>query len=144
VLKDVSRVESGRLVERLTADTSSVLTALWARGLREFAELAAWLEERSSQRWAEGLYARAQAGFEVFWDEARGSYIDHIVDGAPQPEMSQLAGALAICRGAGAGSALAAHHRPHHRPGARRCALVDGRRRRVRRGKDAAAVHGHL
>ncbi|HAJ34528.1 MAG TPA: alpha-L-rhamnosidase, partial [Chloroflexi bacterium] len=50
-------------------------------------------------RWAERLYARAQAGFEVFWDEARGSYIDHIVDGAPQPEMSQLAGALAICSG---------------------------------------------
>lgn len=82
-----------------TTDTSSLLTALWARGLREFAEMAAWLEEKSSQRWAEGLYARVQAGFDVFWDEARGSYIDHIVDGVPQPEMSQLAGALAIASG---------------------------------------------
>ena len=99
VLKDVVEWNLVDWSSVCTADTSSVLTALWARGLREFAELAAWLEERSSQRWAEGVYARAKAGFEVFWDEARGSYIDHIVDGAPQPEMSQLAGALAICAG---------------------------------------------
>lgn len=78
---------------------SAVLTALWARGLREFAEMAAWLEENASRRWAEGLYERAKAGFEAFWDEARGSYIDHIVDGVQRPEMSQLAGALAICSG---------------------------------------------
>jgi hypothetical protein len=82
-----------------TTDTSSLLTALWARGLREFAEMAAWLEEKSSQRWAEELYAQAKAGFEVFWDEARGSYVDHLVDGVPQPEMSQIAGALAIVSG---------------------------------------------
>ncbi|NJM41931.1 MAG: family 78 glycoside hydrolase catalytic domain, partial [Anaerolineae bacterium] len=77
-------------------DTSAVITASWARGLREFAEMAAWLEERSSQRWAEGLHAKIKAGFEVFWDEERGSYIDHMKNGKPQPEMSQLAGALAI------------------------------------------------
>src|SRR5690606_11250286 len=33
------------------------------------------------------------------WDERRGAYVDHIVDGVQQPEMSQLAGALAICAG---------------------------------------------
>ncbi len=99
VLKDVVEWNLVDWSSVSTADTSSVLTALWARGLREFAEMAAWLEEHSSQRWAEGLYARAKAGFEMFWDEARGSYIDHIVDGAPRPEMSQLAGALAICSG---------------------------------------------
>lgn len=99
VLKDVVEWNLVDWSSVHTADTSSLLTALWARGLREFAALAAWLEERSSQRWAEGLYARAKAGFEMFWDETRGSYIDHIVDGAPQPEMSQLAGALAICSG---------------------------------------------
>ena len=82
-----------------TQDTSSIINALWARGLREFAELAAWLEERSSQRWAEALYARVRAGFEVFWDETRSTYIDHIVDGEPSREMSQLAGALAIVSG---------------------------------------------
>jgi alpha-L-rhamnosidase len=83
----------------LVEDTSSILTSLWARGLREFAELAEWLEERGSQRWAEGLYEQARAGFEVFWDEARGSYVDHLVDGERRPEMSQLAGALAIASG---------------------------------------------
>ena len=52
--------------------------------------MAAWLEEKSSQRWAEGLYAKAKVGFEAFWDEARGSYVDHIVDGEQGPEMSQI------------------------------------------------------
>jgi hypothetical protein len=77
-------------------DTSAILTALWARGLREFAEMAGWLEEHSSQRWAEAVYERARGGFEAFWDERRGSYVDHIVDGVQRMEMSQLAGALAI------------------------------------------------
>jgi alpha-L-rhamnosidase len=80
-------------------DTSGVITALWARGLREFAEMAAWLEEKSSQSWAEELYVKAKAGFEVFWDEERGSYVDHIVDGVRRPEMSQLGGAFAIVSG---------------------------------------------
>ena len=75
---------------------SSIYTAIWARGLAEFAEMAAWLGERASRDWAEKLYAKAKAGFEMFWDEARGSYIDHIVDGKPRPEMSQLGGALGI------------------------------------------------
>src|SRR5947208_7444409 len=61
--------------------------------------MAGWLEERGSQRWAEGLYEQARAGFEVFWDETRGSYVDHIVDGERRPEMSQLAGALAVVSG---------------------------------------------
>ena len=78
---------------------SSIYTAIWARGLREFAEMAGWLEEKSSQKWAEALYAKAKAGFEMFWDEARGSYVDHIVDGEKRPEMSQLGGALGIVSG---------------------------------------------
>jgi hypothetical protein len=82
-----------------TTDTSSLLTAEWARALREFAELAAWLGEDSSRQWAEARYEKAKAGFEAFWDERRGSYVDHIVDGVPQPEMSQIAGALAIVSG---------------------------------------------
>src|SRR5262249_11146611 len=32
----------------------------------------------------------------VFWSEDRGSYVDHVKDGVAKPEMSQLAGALAI------------------------------------------------
>ncbi len=79
-----------------TEGTSAVLTALWARGLREFAEMAAWLDERGSQAWAQALFASAREGFEVFWDEARGSYVDHLVGAERRPEMHQLAGALAI------------------------------------------------
>ena len=80
-------------------DTSSIINALWARGLAEFAEMAGWLGEQASQAWADQVYAAIRAGFEVFWDEARGSYIDHIVDGQPRPEMSQIAGAAAIVSG---------------------------------------------
>ncbi len=82
-----------------TEDTSGVITALWARGLREFAEMAGWLGEDASRAWAEELYARTKAGLEMFWDEARGSYVDHVVDGVRRPEMSQLGGALAIVAG---------------------------------------------
>ena len=47
---------------------------------------------------------RADAGTvsRSFWDEGRGAYVDHIVDGERRPEMSQLAGALAIDLAAGA------------------------------------------
>jgi len=96
LLKDVVEWNLVDWSSVLTEDTSSILTALWARGLHEFAEMAAWLEERGSQRWAEGLYEKIKGGFDVFWDGARGSYVDHIVDGKQRPEMSQLAGALAI------------------------------------------------
>lgn len=99
VLKDVAEWNLVDWSSVSTTDTSSLLTAEWARGLREFAEMAGWLGEKSSQRWAEQLYDHARAGFEVFWDEQRGSYIDHVVDGVPQPEMSQIAGALAIVSG---------------------------------------------
>ena len=99
VLKDVGEWNLVDWSSVSTTDTSSLLTAEWARGLREFAEMAAWLGETASQRWAEELYEKARAGFEVFWDEKRGSYIDHIVDGVAQPEMSQIAGALAIVSG---------------------------------------------
>ena len=99
VLKDVPEWNLVDWSSVSTTDTSSLLTAEWARGLREFAEMAGWLGETSSQAWAEELYEKAKAGFEVFWDEKRGSYIDHIVDGVAQPEMSQIAGALAIVSG---------------------------------------------
>ena len=74
VLKDVIEWNLVDWSSVLVDYTSSILTAHWARSLREFAEMADWLEERSSQRWAESLYRKAQAGFEVFWDEARFLY----------------------------------------------------------------------
>lgn len=96
VLKDVPEWNLVDWSSVSTEDTSSLLSALWARGLREFAEMAAWLDERGTQRWAEGLFERVRTGFEVFWDETRGSYVDHLVAGVRQPQMSQLAGALAV------------------------------------------------
>jgi hypothetical protein len=96
VLKDVvewNLVDWGSL---FVEDTSSILTAIWARGLHEFVEMAQWLGEKSSQEWAEGLYARAKSGYEVFWDEARGTYVDHIKNGVQQKPISQVAGALAV------------------------------------------------
>jgi len=99
LLKDVTENNLVDWAAISTADTSGVVTALWARALQEYAEMAAWLGERASQLWAQGIYARIRAGFEAFWDEARGSYVDHIVDGVSRPAMSQLGGALAILAG---------------------------------------------
>lgn len=99
VLKDVPEWNLVDWSSVSVSDTSSILTAEWARGLREFAEMAEWLGETASQAWADALYQLAKTGFEVFWDEIRGSYIDHIVNDIPKPEMSQIAGALAIVSG---------------------------------------------
>ena len=99
VLKDVVEWNLVDWSSVLVEDTAALLNALWARGLREFVEMAAWLDEKGSQRWAEGLYKKVHTGFEIFWDERRGSYVDHIVNGEQRPEMSQLAGALAIVSG---------------------------------------------
>ena len=78
---------------------SSLTTGLWARGLAEYAEMADWLGNTASAAWARGLWEQARQGYEDFWDPARGSYVDHIVEGERQPAMSQAAGAVAIVSG---------------------------------------------
>lgn len=78
---------------------SSLLTALWVRGLTEFAELSRFAGNSGAAEWAEGLAAAAAVGFEDFWDERRGTYIDHIVGGEAQAPASQAAGATAIVSG---------------------------------------------
>lgn len=78
---------------------SSILTALWARGLREYAEISTLLDNRGDAAWAAGLWERARTGFDIFWDEGRGTYRDHIVRGTPQLATSQAAGAAAIVSG---------------------------------------------
>jgi alpha-L-rhamnosidase len=99
VLKDVVEWNLVDWAALFVEDTSSILTGLWARGLKEFAEMANWLGEDESCAWAEGLYEKAKAGYEMFWDEARGSYVDHIKDGVQQKPMSQVAGAVAVVSG---------------------------------------------
>jgi alpha-L-rhamnosidase len=75
---------------------SSILTALWARGLSEFGELADAVGNSGSAAWARNLYDAAIPGFEDFWDADRGLYIDHILNGERQPAASQVAQASAI------------------------------------------------
>jgi hypothetical protein len=99
VLKDVVEWNLVDWAALFVEDTSSILTALWARGLKEFVEMAGWLAENASRAWAAGLYERAKAGYELFWDEARGTYVDHVKDGARQKPISQVAGALAVVSG---------------------------------------------
>jgi alpha-L-rhamnosidase len=99
VLKDVVEWDLIDWAALFVEDTSSIITAIWARGLLEFAEIAGWLGENASRAWAEEVYAKAKAGYEMFWDEARGSYVDHIKDGVQQKPMSQVAGSLAIVSG---------------------------------------------
>jgi len=99
VLKDVVEWNLVDWAALFVEDTSSILTAIWARGLIEFAEMAGWLGEQASRAWAEGLYEKAKAGYEMFWDETRGAYVDHIVNGVQQAPISQVAGALAVVSG---------------------------------------------
>jgi alpha-L-rhamnosidase len=99
VLKDVPEWNLVDWSSVSTEDTSAVLSGLWARGLREFAEMAGWLGDRGRQGWAESMYERVIAGFEIFWDAERESYVDHLMHGERRLEMSQLAGALAIVSG---------------------------------------------
>jgi alpha-L-rhamnosidase len=84
---------------------SSILTALWARGLTEFAELSDAVGNSGSAAWARGLYESAAAGYSDFWDDERGVYVDHITDGHRMPAASQVANASAIISG------LAPRHR---------------------------------
>jgi alpha-L-rhamnosidase len=78
---------------------SSILTALWARGLVEFAELSEAVGNAGSAQWARESYESAAGGFEDFWDPDRGLYVDHILGAERQPAASQVAQASAIISG---------------------------------------------
>ncbi|MCA9837484.1 MAG: alpha-L-rhamnosidase N-terminal domain-containing protein [Trueperaceae bacterium] len=77
-------------------EQSALVNASWARGLRDYAEMAGWLGESASQAWAEEVYTRVKKGFERFWDEERGLYVDHLKDGVQQRPANQISSALAI------------------------------------------------
>jgi hypothetical protein len=115
------------------ADTSACLNAQWARALLEFAEMSAWLGDAGRAAWARRLHAELRRAFELFWDEARGSYVDHAVDGVPQRPLSQHAGATALWAG------LVPEPRV-----ARVVAAITDRARLVRRTWVQIAGHGTL
>lgn len=80
-------------------DCSSTLNALWARALEDLAQMARWLGNEATWRWATDRYTECRRAFEVFWDEARGVYVDHLLDGAPQRPAAQHGGAAALAAG---------------------------------------------
>ncbi|MBZ3905392.1 family 78 glycoside hydrolase catalytic domain [Streptomyces griseiscabiei] len=82
-----------------TTGASSIVTALWARGLREYAEISTLLRNDGEASWAQRHWERACKGYEMFWDERRGTYVDHLLSGVQQPPASQIAGAAAIASG---------------------------------------------
>ncbi|MGV2984701.1 hypothetical protein ACNPNP_13440 [Microbacterium sp. AGC85] len=111
-----------------TSGRSAILTALWVRGLREFAELCDALGNGGSARWARDLVVRTEIGFECFWDPDRAVYVDHIVDGRLMPAVSQAANAAAIVADLG----------PAGRRGALICRITD-ESHLVSRGWNAAS-----
>jgi hypothetical protein len=82
-----------------TTGRTSIVSALWARGLAEYAELSDWMGNAGSAAWARERHAGVASSFEDFWDPRRGLYVDHIVDGERRPAASQAANAAAIVSG---------------------------------------------
>ncbi|MGO8872715.1 MAG: family 78 glycoside hydrolase catalytic domain [Acidimicrobiales bacterium] len=78
---------------------SSALNALWARALDDLADMAAWLGNTGTAAWAMSRREGVRAGFELFWDERRGVYVDHAVDGTPRRPAAQHGGAAALAAG---------------------------------------------
>ncbi|MDG2027615.1 MAG: alpha-L-rhamnosidase N-terminal domain-containing protein [Acidimicrobiales bacterium] len=78
---------------------SSILNALWARALDDYVEMAEWLDNSGAARWARERRAGVVAAFDLFWDEGRGRYLDHVRDGVAHRAASQAASAAAIAAG---------------------------------------------
>lgn len=78
---------------------SSVLNALWARALREFAEMGEWLGDGGRAAWARSLHNELASGFDAFWDGKRQLYIDHIDNGESRLAYSQHAQAAPLVAG---------------------------------------------
>lgn len=79
--------------------SSSTLNALWARALEDLAEMSDWLGNAGTADWARARRSDVAVGFERFWDEQRGVYVDHVVDGTPQRPAAQHGGAAALAAG---------------------------------------------
>ncbi|MCP2636007.1 hypothetical protein K0817_005420 [Microbacterium sp. HD4P20] len=82
-----------------TSGRSSILTALWARGLREFAELSDAVGNVGNAQRARSRVELIELSFECFWDADRGVYVDHVVERMRMPATSQAANAAAIVAG---------------------------------------------
>jgi hypothetical protein len=72
---------------------------LWARALEDLADMADWLGNAGTAAWARSRRDAVRAAFDVFWDDERGVYVDHLVDGMQQPAAAQHGGAAALAAG---------------------------------------------
>lgn len=99
LLTDVPEWPLGDWSSVFTSGRSALLTALWVRGLREFAELSEWAGNPGNAQWARALAVPPAGAFEAFWDKERGVYVDHTVDGRQRPAVSQATNAAAIVAG---------------------------------------------
>jgi alpha-L-rhamnosidase len=79
--------------------SSSTLNALWARALEDLADMADWLGNAGTADWARTRRDAVAAGFDVFWDDPRDLYIDHVVDGERKRPAAQHGGAAALAAG---------------------------------------------
>lgn len=96
ILQGVPEWTLGDWSSIFSSGKSAFLTALWARGLREFQELSQWLGNQAPSAWAGSRVQEVGAAFEAFWDPDRGLYVDHILDGEQQPAVSQVTNAAAV------------------------------------------------
>lgn len=80
-------------------DCSSVLNALWARALEDLAEMSEWLGNAGTADWARTRRDQVASAFDAFWDDSRGVYVDHTVEGVPQLAAAQHGGAAALAAG---------------------------------------------
>jgi alpha-L-rhamnosidase len=80
----------------LLSGESAIITALWARALLDYADISDALGNGGDAGWARGLHDETRAAFGRFWDEERGTVVDHVEGGERQAPASQLAGATAI------------------------------------------------
>lgn len=78
---------------------SSTLNALWARALEETAALASWIGNEGTAAWARSRRVAVRDAFDRFWDEPRGVYVDHVVDGVARRAAAQHPGATALAAG---------------------------------------------
>ena len=78
---------------------SSTLNALWARGLEDVADMAEWLGNPGTAAWARARRAAVADAFDVFWDDRRHVYVDHVVNGRRQAVAAQHGGAAALAAG---------------------------------------------
>jgi hypothetical protein len=79
------------------AGACAALNALWARALRDFADMATWLGDGGRAAWARSSWQRVAGGFDAFWDEGRGVYVDNLRDGVAARAVSQHTNAAALC-----------------------------------------------